>query len=125
MDSQPKELASFHYAFKISAYIVFEVNYYLLGKNENKYFSTSAAEFNRTKTDYDQCGQAQKYLLVDSPKAMQFYKKWDHLQVKDLTEQQHTEILMDIEGLKANYIFTQSEWYLSFDELKELSKRRK
>ena len=104
-----QELTSFHFAFQISRMIVFEVNYYRCGNNTNFHFSTSAAQFNQPKTDYNHCGQAQKELLKGSGKAMTFYKKWDGLHLKDLTPQQYELMLVDIEVLKETYNFISSD----------------
>lgn len=56
-------MKEFMYCFQISKLIVFEVEYYTLGGNKTPYFSTSAAEFIRSKRDYNRCGQAQRELL--------------------------------------------------------------
>jgi len=120
---QLKELPSFRYSFQISRKIVFEVNYYRLGNNKDKHFSTSAAQFNQPKTDFNHCGQAQKELLKAGRKAMNFYNKWDKCHLMDLTEEQHKEILQDIEVLKNQYNFIETERSASFNELKNLSKQ--
>jgi hypothetical protein len=116
--------ASFHYAFQISRMIIFEVDYYRCGNNPDKYFTTSAAQFNRPKTDYNHCGQAQKELLRFASKAMTFFKKWDDLHTKDLNEAQYLDMLNDIEVLKSqyNYIVNDTDRDLSFSELRDLSK---
>lgn len=93
----------FMYAFCISRTIVFEVNYYTLGGNEHPYFSTSANEFNRPKTDWKRCGQAQADLLPKFSTAMKFWKKWDKHHCKDLTDGEYTELVGDIEELKTKY----------------------
>jgi hypothetical protein len=124
MNTKIKELTSFHYAFQISKLIVFEVQYYRLSNNKSKYFATQAAMFNRPKTDYIECGQAQKSLLKEAKKAMQFYKKWDYIHIKDLNEQQHAEMLIDIEELCNQYNFIHKETDFSFEELKGLSKMK-
>jgi hypothetical protein len=118
------ELSSFHYSFQITKKIVFEVNYYRLGSNKNKHFSTSAAQFNQRKTDFNHCGQAQSKLLKEGRTAMQFYKKWDHRHLNDLTEQEHAEILADIEALKKKYNFTQTDTSATFSQLRELSMQK-
>lgn len=46
-------MKEFMYCFQISKLIVFEVEYYTLGGNKAPYFSTSAAEFIRSKRDYN------------------------------------------------------------------------
>ena len=116
-------MQSFHYTFQISKKIIFEVNYYLLGSNKSKYFSTSAAQFNQPKTDYNRCGQAQNELLKGFPLAMNFYKKFDHLHVKDLTTVQYSEIVQELEKLKSayNFIHTEDDRGFSYGSQKDLS----
>lgn len=91
----------FMFAFCISRTRVFFVEYYTLSTNSHAYFTTSAAEFNRPKTDYKRGGQAQDDVCTGS--ARKFWKKWDALHCKDLTDEQHTELLKDIEELKRVY----------------------
>ena len=120
--TQATELTSIHFAFQISRKIVFEVNYYRCGGNEKKHFSTSAAQFNQPKTDYNRCGQAQNDLLKGYNKAMSFYRKWDLLHLSDLTPVQYEMLLIDIEVLKATYNFiTSDKENIGFISLKELS----
>lgn len=115
------ELSDFHFAFQITHEIVFEVNYYRLGNNVNKHFSTSAAQFNQPKTDFNHCGQAQKELLKEGRKAMKFYNSWDYVHIQALTEDEHTQILQDIEILKAQYNYIELDHCARFPELRELS----
>lgn len=110
-----------HIAFQISRTIVFEVSYYRLGSNAHKHFSTSAAQFNRPKTDYNICGQAQNDLLKEGRKAMAFYKKWDVHHLGLLTDKQYAELLTDIETLKRQYNYHQSETDIRFSEMRQLS----
>ena len=120
----------FKYIFQISKLITFEVNYYTLGNNSNPYFTTSANEFIRSKKDYSTCGQAQKSLLKGY--AMQFYKKWDKLHLKDLSDIQYQELITDIEVLKSkyNYIsieldtFKNTKRDFSFHNIVEFSKQK-
>ena len=117
----------FMYAFCISRTIVFEVRYYTLGGNSHPYFATSAALFNRPKTDYNRCGQCQNDVLFG--KAKSFFKKWDYCHCKDLTDEQYAEICKDIEELKQVYPyyiervsenpFTNTS--ISFDKIKAMS----
>jgi hypothetical protein len=118
------ELPSFHIAFQISAKKIFEVSYYKRHNNSNKYFATSAAEFNRNKTDYIQCGQAQKELLFGD--TMNFYKKFDILHLQDLNKKQYSEIVADLEVLKAkyNYVLHESDLGISFSHLVDLSRTK-
>lgn len=116
-------MQSFQYTFQISKKIIFEVNYYLLGSNKSKYFSTSAAQFNQPKTEFNCCGQAQEDLLKGYPLAMNFYKKFDPLHCKDLTAEQYSEIVQELEKLKLayNFIHTEGDRGFSFSSQKELS----
>lgn len=124
-------MKEFMYCFQISKMIVFEVEYYTLGSNKAPYFSTSAAEFIRSKRDYNRCGQAQAALLPKGSPARRFWQKWDPMHLKDLTPAQYEEITADIEQLKAryNYIedvrdtFRDSRSSIPFYEVVELSKR--
>ena len=88
----------FMFAFCISRTRVFFVEYYTLSTNSHPYFTTSAAEFNRSKTDYKRGGQAQEDVCTGS--ARKFWRKWDALHCKDLTSEQYAELLQDIEELK-------------------------
>jgi len=120
----------FKYVFQITKMITFEVSYYTLGNNSSPYFSTSANEFIRSKRDYNRCGQAQNDLLTKG-EAKQFFKKWDELHLKDLTENQYDELLDDIEILKDKYNYiekikdTFENVYdnFSFYQIVELSKQ--
>lgn len=91
----------FMYAFLLDRMTVFNVNFYTLGNNKHPYFSTSADRFTRNKNDYAEGGQAQERLLYG--KAKQFYEKWDHLHLSDLTDEEYDEIVSDIEDLKKAY----------------------
>ncbi|MCM1237235.1 MAG: hypothetical protein NC489_44775 [Ruminococcus flavefaciens] len=125
----------FMYCFQLSKMIVFEVEYFTLGDNKHPYFSTSAAEFIRSKRDYSQCGQAQKELLPKGSLARKFYDKWDHLHLKDLTPEEYAEITADIEELKTRYNYIEDiqdcfggcagcyyKTHIPFHEIVELSK---
>jgi hypothetical protein len=113
------ELPSFHFSFQISRVVIFEVRYYRLGSNTHKYFAPSACKFNRPKTDYVQCGQAQKDLL--SGPAMSFFKKWDKCHAKDICTHDHASILADIEKLKTAYNYVQSDNDIPFSFNRALS----
>lgn len=91
----------FMFAFCISRTRVFFVEYYTLSTNSHAYFATSAAEFNRPKTDYKRGGQAQDDVCTGS--ARKFWRRWDALHCKDLTDEQYAELLQDIEALKIAY----------------------
>ena len=124
-------MKEFMYCFQISKLIVFEVEYYTLGGNKAPYFSTSAAEFIRSKRDYSRCGQAQRELLPKHSPARWFFEKWDYCHLHDLTPAEYEEITADIEQLKAryNYIedvrdtFRGSRSSIPFYKVVELSKQ--
>ena len=118
------ENKSFHYTFQLSNKIMFNVNYYRLGGNKNKYFSTSADQFNQHKTDYNQCGQAQKDLC--SGLAMKFYKRWDYKHTQDLTDLEYEMLLNDIEALKEayNFLYTDSDTDFNFSDIRTFSKQK-
>ena len=114
------ELSDFHYCFKVSRKVVFKVNYYRLGGNKFKRFSTSAAQLNHINSDYNHCGQAQESLLPINSKAMNFYQKWDFMHIKDLSARQHAEILKDIEDLKQQYPHIQKDSEIGFYSIANL-----
>ena len=102
----------FNYTFKITKKIIFEVN------NES-YFATSAALFNHTNTDFNECGQCQ-HILPDGP-AKAFYEKWYCLHLSKLTTEQEQKIMRDIDNLKDAY-----EWIpsCSFSEQQKLIRQK-
>ena len=109
----------FHYVFKMNKMILFEVDYYTLGSNSNPYFATSAYEFIRSKRDFASGGQAQERLLKPFTTAYNFYKKWDVKHLKDLTEDEYNELIIDIEQLKEKYKYMErfkEEGYRYFDK---------
>ena len=118
------EKMEFSYAFQLTRKIIFNVTYHTLGNNEHPYFSTSANEFNQPKTDYSRGGQAQAELCTGL--ARQFWEKWDHLHLKDLTDEEYRLICEDIEDLKNRYNYVEhlAEDHvhdISFNEERELS----
>lgn len=96
-------MKEFMYCFQIDKMTVFEVDFYTLSTNKEPHFSTSAARFIRSKRDYSQCGQAQKMVLPKGSPAYRFYNKWNRLHLQNLTQDEYTEIMKDIEELKARY----------------------
>jgi len=113
-----------HATFVLSPYVCFNVDYYYCGSNENPHFSTSANLFNKVKSDYNQCGQAQNSLLPRFTKAFNFFKKWDKLHLKMLTEEQLKELNNDLLELSKKYpchVIQNKE--IRFYQQKELSKQ--
>lgn len=96
-------MKEFMYCFQIDRMTVFEVDFYTLSTNKEPHFSTSAARFIRSKRDYSQGGQAQERILPKGSPAYRFYNKWDRLHLQNLTQDEYTEIMKDIEELKARY----------------------
>lgn len=96
-------MKEFMYCFQIDKMTVFEVKYYTLSTNKTPHFSTSAARFIRSKRDHDTCGQAQERVLPKHSAARKFYDKWDKLHLHNLTKEEYTEIVTDIEELKTKY----------------------
>jgi len=121
------EKLEFNYAFQLSRKRIFEVTYCTLRGNSRPFFSTCASLFNQPKTDWERCGQCQKDICRGE--AYKFYKKWNHLHLKDLTDEEYEEIRKDIEVLKDkyNYIekFAESEISnIRFSEIKKLSMQK-
>jgi len=107
----------FNYTFQVTRMVIFEVSYETIGGNKSPYFSTSAAEFNRPKTDFNRCGQAQKDLLPSKSKAGKFWRKWDIKHLQLLTDSELAELERDIEGLKAFYNWIPSDRFARQREL--------
>lgn len=107
----------FKYTFQITKKVIFQVSYYTLGSNKNPYFSTSSAQFNQPKTDFNRCGQCQKDVLFGNVK--KFYFKYDSLHLMDLNDEQYQNIINDIELLKDQYNWIDNQ---KFYNQKDLSK---
>ena len=95
--------------FQLSKMRVLNVEYYTLGTNGHPYFATSAGEFIRSKRDWSRCGQCQEYITKGFSTARQFYEKWDPFHLKDLTEEQYTEMRSDLEALMKKYNYIMKE----------------
>ncbi len=96
-------MKEFQYCFAVERGVIFEVAYYTLGSNRDPYFTTSAAQFNRPRTDFNQCGQSQKDLLKKRTSARVFYSKYDKYHLKALTQEQYDQVVNSIEQLKTEY----------------------
>lgn len=103
----------FKAVFQLSKTVIFEVEYYTLGYNSHPYFATTASQFCRNKRDFSRCGQCQNDILTG--KAKRFWKKWDDLHLKDLSEVQYAEMFGDLEDLFERYNFM----YEDYDESKK------
>lgn len=111
------EKTEFKYTFQITKKVIFQVSYYTLGSNKTPHFATSAAVFNQPKSDFNQCGQCQKDVLLGNAK--KFYFKYDFLHLSDLNDEQYENIINDIELLKDQYNWIDNQ---SFYNQKDLSK---
>lgn len=116
--------------FQITRMVLFSVNYYTLGSNENPYFTTNAVKFVRNKLDYSDCGQCQERILPKGSVARKFFKKWDKHHLHQLNAEQLEELHADLEILKENYNYLFKEQdtfqhdsnnYFSFSRCKDLS----
>lgn len=128
-------MKEFMYCFQIDKMTVFEVYFYTLSTNKTPHFSTSAAQFIRSKRDYDVCGQAQERVLPKHSAARRFYDKWDYLHLHNLTQEEYAEIMADIEELQNRYNYIEDirdcfgksagcyKTHISFHEIVELSKQ--
>lgn len=117
----------FHVTFALSKTKMFSVSYYTLGSNSHPYFTTSAEVFNRPKSDYNRCGQCQEDVLKDYRTALNFYRKWDEMHLKELSEEEYTELLEDLEKLFTKYPYELEEKEgdrlrnISFNRVKDFS----
>lgn len=115
-----------HAAFQITRMNTFEIDYHFVGNNKSyPYFSTSAIIWTRNKRGYKSCGQCQENATKGHTIAYNFYKKWDKLHLKGLTEIQFNELLNDIKQLEQTYNsiikIGETPCNISFNELKCLS----
>lgn len=101
------EKRTFEMASQLSKTKIFEVCYHVVGSNDAPYFATSAMEFCRNKRDYRRCGQAQDDITKGFATARNFWKKWDKCHIKDLTDEQYTEMIADLKVLMEEYNFVQ------------------
>ena len=125
------EKREFMAVFQLSKMRMFHVAYYTLSTNSHPHFTTTANEFIRSKRDYRTGGQAQDYVTKGFTTARNFWQKWDPMHLKDLTEEQYTEMVSDLEALKKKYNYILMELneskkpynpHISFYDEVELSK---
>ena len=109
------EKREFMAVFQLSKMRVFNVEFYTLSTNSHPYFATQASEFIRSKRDYSTCGQAQDYVTKGFTTARNFWQKWNPMHLKDMTEEQYTEMVSDLETLKKKYNYI----LLELDESKK------
>lgn len=116
---------TFGYAFQLSRYDIFYVEYKYLGDNKTPYFSTSADRFNKRKSDYNEAGQAQENILPDYKEAYDFYKKWDNKHLLILTKSEYDEMQKDLDVLKNTYNYIQNtNGDFTFSQIVDLSKQK-
>lgn len=98
----------FEITFRDRKKVFFFINFGTHGHlSQAPYFSTSAAELNYGRTDYDRCGQAQE--ILKNKKLVDFFKKWDPLHLKPLTFDQYDELMDDIDYLKEHIHYINNE----------------
>ena len=95
--------------FQLSKTKVLFVEYYTLSTNSRPDFTMSAAEFCRNKLDYTRCGQCQEEITKGFITAHAFVKKWNPHHLHDLTPTEYSEMLSDLEKLKARYNYIEKE----------------
>lgn len=89
--------------------VTFTIHYGEYGElSQDPHFSTSAQEFNRNRTDYDSCGQAQQSLLKNKD-LKTFFEKWDKFHLSKLTFKQYDELIKDINNLKQTIPYIESD----------------
>lgn len=105
-------MTEFHAVFQITRLVLFNVDYYTLGNNRNPYFATSAMKYIRSKRDICEGGQCQETVLPVGA-ARNFYKKWDHCHLKDLSKDEYSEMREDLQILmdRYNYILVERETF--------------
>ena len=91
-----------HAAFQITRTIMFFVDYNV-NEDKSHYFATHAALFNRPKSDYNRGGQCQESVLPHNSDAYRFFRKWDTLHLRELTDEQYNDLKGDISRLQEKY----------------------
>lgn len=90
---------------------------------QQPYFSTSGGILNHIRSDWNQCGQCQSYILPSGSLFRNFFDKWDTLHIKRLTMEQYNELVKDLEELKEKYTHIDNDHFnniVRFD--REMSK---
>ena len=114
----------FEYTFIIDRMVSFTVSYYTLGSNKHPYFATEAQKFNRPKSDYSECGQAQDRLLPYHSMARDFWRKWNGKHLKSLTDDELRQVENDVELLKQNYPYVEGDNFYTI-KAKSMTVKRK
>lgn len=104
-------------AFRIAKKKFFEVTYGDLdSRSQNPYFSTSAGILNYVRSDWNQCGQAQRDVLPKGSIAFKFFEKWDVKHLHVLTLEEYQELENDLEALKERYPYIESQRFYKIVE---------
>ena len=108
-------------SFRDSKRMFFTVDYGSIGHlNQDPSFGTTAQLFNRNRSDYERCGQAQDMLTNKQIKG--FFDKWDICHFKALTFDKYKELMQDIEILKETIPYISNPSFSGVVELdRELS----
>jgi hypothetical protein len=113
----------FFFTLQLSKTIIFNIEYSTLGNNNKPRFVTSADEFNKSKSDYNRCGQCQDYLLPDFKLAFDFYQKWNFKHLDDLNSFEYDKMILDIKLLSEKYNYILESKDINFFTLQEFSKQ--
>ena len=119
------EKRTFEVAFQLSKTKIFEVCYHVVGSNDAPYFSTSAGELCNNKRDYKRCGQAQNDVTKGFETARNFWLKWDKCHIKDLTDEQYSEMVADLKVLMDKYNFVQPATFGRIVAMSKLTSKSK
>jgi len=122
-----KETKEKHLAFQLSRTEVYEVHVepnIVSGqyKQDGFRFSSEAEVFNRSKTDFDRCGQCQEEVTKNHLLANSHWKKWDKYHLGKVTPELYDEWLEDLKALKEAYNYIEKEHMaITFNEVRDLS----
>ena len=112
---------AFAVTFRISKKKFFRVNFgQTKSHRQQPYFTTSGGILNYKRSDWNRCGQCQDSILLENSKAYQFFDKWNKLHLSTLTKEQYKELHDDLQELKAEYRYIESDRFsdiVSFDRL--------
>ena len=114
----------FKYTFIIDRMVSFTVSYYTLGSNEHPHFATCAQKFNRPKSDYSECGQAQDRLLPYHSMVRDFWRKWNGKHLMLLTDDELRQVENDVELLKQKYPYVEGDDFYTI-KVKSMTLKRK
>ncbi|MFK4565448.1 hypothetical protein [Enterococcus sp. UD-01] len=113
---------SFVRSIRVRKNTYFSVCYGNLKANQKPYFSTSAFQFNRLRTDYEMAGQAQNDLLMADSTAFHFFTKWDKFHTCCLTISEYEEMRRELKELERRYETLSTS---NFDTLARFERQRR